>query len=118
MQITTFGVSPDPRPCAIRAQGPTNLASSEPNLSGRSVRSDYHPETMVVRETVAGSPVVEMTDEEYADFVDREVRAAVGMSPDEFHRAYLAGELDENDPAVSELVGFLRIGQNGRDPAA
>jgi hypothetical protein len=59
-----------------------------------------------------------MTDDEYAAFVEREVRAAIGLSPDEFRRAYLAGELDDSDPAVSELVGFLRIGQNGHAPAA
>jgi hypothetical protein len=31
----------------------------------------------------------------------------------EFVRAYEAGELDDADPAVSDLVGLLRIGQNG-----
>jgi hypothetical protein len=87
-------------------------------LSDLFVRSDYHPEPMVESKRAAGSPVVEMTDEEYADFVEREVRGAVGMSPDEFRRAYLAGELDDSNPAVSELVGFLRIGQNGHAAAA
>jgi hypothetical protein len=54
-----------------------------------------------------------MTPEEYADYVERRVQAAVGMAPEEFRRAYLAGELDDADPSVSELVGLLRIGQNG-----
>jgi len=75
-------------------------------------------EAVVESKTAAGSPVVEMTDEEYADFVEREVWAAIGMSPDEFRQAYLAGELDDSDPAVSELVGFLRIGQIGHAAAA
>ncbi len=67
----------------------------------------------MVTSTPGGSDVVEMTSEEYADYVERRVSAAVGTSPDEFRRAYLAGELDDADPAVSELVGLLRIGQNG-----
>lgn len=36
------------------------------------------------------------------------------MSVADFKRAYGASELDEADPAVSELVALLRIGQNGR----
>lgn len=69
---------------------------------------------MVVSETSAGSPVVEMTAEEYAAYIEREVQRAIGLSADEFRRAYLGGELDDGDPAVSELAGLLRIGQNGR----
>ncbi|HXV05214.1 MAG TPA: hypothetical protein VFP23_04855 [Solirubrobacterales bacterium] len=68
---------------------------------------------MVVSETSSGTPVVEMTAEEYAAYLDREVRDATGLSAAEFRRAYLAGTLDEADPAVSELAGLLRIGQNG-----
>lgn len=68
---------------------------------------------MVVSETSSGTPVVEMTTEEYAAYLDREVRDATGLSAAEFRRAYLAGTLDEADPAVSELAGLLRIGQNG-----
>lgn len=73
---------------------------------------------MVVSETPAGTPVVEMTAEEYAAYVEREVQRAVGMSAAEFRQAYLAGELDDADPAVSELAGLLRIGQNGQNAAA
>lgn len=72
---------------------------------------------MVVRETSAGSPVVEMTAEEYAAYLERAVQSALSLSADEFRRAYLAGELDDADPAVSELAGLLRIGQNGHSPA-
>jgi hypothetical protein len=73
---------------------------------------------MVMSETAAGTPVVEMTPEEYEAYVEGEVKRAVGMSADEFRRAYAAGELDDVDPAVSELVGFLRIGQNGHSAGA
>jgi hypothetical protein len=73
---------------------------------------------VVVSETSAGSPVVEMTAEEYAAYVEREVQRAAGLSAEEFRRAYLAGELDEADPAVSDLIGLLRIGQNGHASAA
>jgi hypothetical protein len=73
---------------------------------------------MVLSETDAGSPVVDMTAEEYEAYVEQEVRRASGLSATEFRRAYLAGELDEADPAVSELVGFLRIGQNGHSASS
>ena len=69
-------------------------------------------------ETPSGSPVVEMTAEEYAAFLDREVRHATGLTAKEFRHAYMAGQLDEADPAVSDLVGLLRIGQNGHAAAA
>lgn len=68
---------------------------------------------MVVSETSSGTPVVEMTAEEHKAFLEREVQAAMGLSAEEFRRAYLAGELDEANPSVSDLVGLLRIGQNG-----
>lgn len=68
---------------------------------------------MVVSETPSGTPVVEMTREEYAAYLDREARQATGLSAAEFRRAYLAGKLNEGDPVVSDLVGLLRIGQNG-----
>lgn len=56
---------------------------------------------------------MEMTAAEYAAFLEREVEQALGLSVQEFRRAYLAGSLDDADPAVSDLVGLLRIGQNG-----
>jgi hypothetical protein len=68
---------------------------------------------MMVTKTPGGADFIEMTPEEYADYVERRVQAAVGMAPEEFRRAYLARELDDADPSVSELVGLLRIGQNG-----
>lgn len=68
---------------------------------------------MVVSETPSGSQVVEMTPEEYTAYLEGEVRKATGLSAEAFRRAYLAGELDEADPSVSDLVGLLRIGQNG-----
>ena len=64
--------------------------------------------------TPGGADFIEMTPEEYAEYVERQVQRALGMSSTEFRRAYLAGELDEANPSVSELVGLLRIGQNGQ----
>jgi hypothetical protein len=40
------------------------------------------------------------------------------MSVAEFRRAYAAGELEDGDVAVDQLVGLLRIGQNGHKAAA
>jgi hypothetical protein len=69
---------------------------------------------MVVSETRAGTPIVEMSADEYSSHLEREVERVTGMSVEEFRRAYVAGELDDADPSVSELVGLLRIGQNGQ----
>lgn len=68
---------------------------------------------MVLSETSAGSPVIEMSAEEYAAYLEAEVQGATGLSVEAFKRAYLAGELDDADPAVSELAGLLRIGSLG-----
>ena len=40
------------------------------------------------------------------------------MSVAEFTEAYTAGEVDDAHPAVGQLVGMLRIGQNGHKAAA
>lgn len=73
---------------------------------------------MTVEETPAGTPVVEFSREEYDAYLDGEVRRALGMTVDEFVSAYMAGDVDDGDPAVAELVGLLRIGQNGHSHAA
>ncbi len=72
---------------------------------------------MTVDETPAGTPVVTFTQEEYEAYLDGEVQRGIGMTADEFRQAYDAGKVDDGDPAVDELVGLLRIGQNGHRPA-
>jgi hypothetical protein len=69
-------------------------------------------------ETEAGTPIIEFTPEEYDAYLEREVRRGVGMSREEFVRAYTAGELDDADAAVGDLVVLLRIGQNGHRAVA
>lgn len=73
---------------------------------------------MTVKETAAGTPVVNLTAEEYSAYLESEVQRAIGMTVSEFLRSYRAGKLNEADPAVSELVGLLRVGQNGHPDAA
>ncbi len=68
---------------------------------------------MTVEETPAGTPVVDFSREEYRAYLDAEVLRAIGLTVDEFVRSYEGGELDDADPAVAELIGLLRIGQNG-----
>jgi hypothetical protein len=82
------------------------------------VRARYHVATMIVTYTAAGTPVIDLTPEEYAAHLEREVRSATGMSVAEFTRAYTAGELEDGDVAVDEMVSLLRIGQNGHKAAA
>jgi hypothetical protein len=72
---------------------------------------------MTVGETMAGTPLVDLSDEEYDAYLEREVTDRVGMTVADFVRAYTAGELDDSDPAVSDLVGLLRLGQNGHRAA-
>ena len=73
---------------------------------------------MTIKETPAGTPVVELSRDEYDAYLEAEVGRAAGMTVDEFVRSYKAGELDDADPAVAELIGLLRIGQNGHHRAA
>ena len=72
---------------------------------------------MKVTYTDAGTPVIERTVEESEAHLERHVQREVGMSVAEFTRAYTAGKLDDTDVAVDELVGLLRIGQNGHRAA-
>jgi hypothetical protein len=64
--------------------------------------------------TEAGTKVYEPSAKEYAEYLENRAQALSGMSVADFRRAYEAGTVDEADPAVSELVALLRIGQNGR----
>jgi len=68
--------------------------------------------------TAAGTPIVEMTAEEEAAYLERQVQREMGISVAEFERAYAAGELDDADVAVDYVVSLLRIGQNGHKAAA
>jgi hypothetical protein len=73
---------------------------------------------VTVEETPAGTPVVTFTQEEYDAYLESEVRHGVGMTIADFLRAYEAGELDDADPAVSDLIRLLRFSQNGQRPPA
>jgi hypothetical protein len=73
---------------------------------------------MTVKETAAGTPVIDLTSEEYDAYLAREVHRAVGLTVAEFTWAYESGALDDADPAVCDLVGLLRIGQNGHGAVA
>ncbi|MGN6372590.1 MAG: hypothetical protein ACTHM1_06325 [Solirubrobacteraceae bacterium] len=73
---------------------------------------------MTRSETPAGTPVIEMTDEEYRDFLDREAHARLGISVAEFEQRYTAAELDDADPDVPLLAMWTGMGQNGHQVAA
>ncbi len=64
--------------------------------------------------TDAGTKVYEPSAKEYAEYLEERAQALSGMSVAEFKSAYEDHDLDDADPGVSELVGLLRIGQNGR----
>ena len=48
---------------------------------------------------------------EYRDFLDWEVRRRLGMTVEEFHSCYAAGETDSGDPDVGTLGALLAVGQ-------
>jgi hypothetical protein len=73
---------------------------------------------MTQTETSAGTPVLDLDAQEYARFLEGEVRERMGLSVAEFTERYLAGALDEADPDVPMLAGLLWIGQNGDRPVA
>ena len=68
---------------------------------------------MTVDHTPSGTPVIELDEREYAEFLKNEVHRGSGLTVEEFVRRYEAGELDESDPDVSDLAGLLWLGQNG-----
>ena len=66
---------------------------------------------MNVSYTEAGTPVVDLTEDEYRAFLDREVRERAGMPLDEFVRLANAGEIDWNDPEAFSLAGLIGVGE-------
>jgi hypothetical protein len=63
--------------------------------------------------TTAGTALYEPTAAEYNQYLERRVQAATGLTVEQFSEAYSKRELDQGDPAVSEMIALLRIGQNG-----
>ena len=78
----------------------------------------WYIRVMQVTHTAAGTPIVDFTPEEEAAYLERQVQREMGMSVAEFKRAYAAGEFRDRVPDVDDIVGLLRIGQNGQSPAA
>jgi hypothetical protein len=69
-------------------------------------------------ETQAGTPVLEMSTEEYRQFLDEAARERLGISAAEFRRRWIAGELDDSDPDVGLLAVLIGTGQNGHRAGA
>lgn len=116
-----------PRARCLRAAARLPLGSTHPHHRGTSissqcpagsVRRGYHDLVVTVEETPDGTPVVGMTANEHDAYLEAESQRGVGLSVAAFKRAYEDGELDDADPAVSDLVALLRIGQNGHPAAA
>lgn len=63
--------------------------------------------------TDAGTPILDMSDVEYHDFLDREVRARIGLSLDEFVRQVNAGEIDWEHPEAFSLAALVGVGDGG-----
>ena len=65
--------------------------------------------------TEAEHPVVELDEDEYREFLEREVARGTGLSVEEFVRRYEAGDLDEGDPDVSDLASLRVAGATPRN---
>lgn len=68
---------------------------------------------MDVTYTQAGTPVIDMADDEYRDFIEREVRARIDLSLDDFVRQVNTGEIDWDHPEAFSLAGFVGVGGDG-----
>lgn len=64
-------------------------------------------------DTSAGTPVLEMNNEEYAAYLEREVQTSVGKTVAEFTAAADRGEIDWDEPDAFYVAGLLGLGQNG-----
>ena len=53
------------------------------------------------------APIVRFTPEQWAAYLERQTQREMGISVAEFRRAYAAGELEDGDVAVDELVSLL-----------
>ncbi len=69
--------------------------------------------SMVTTHTDAGTSLIEMTDDEYCAFLDREVRRRIGMSLDEFVFSVNAGNIDWDHPEAFSLAGLVGVGDGG-----
>lgn len=62
---------------------------------------------MKITKTPGGADVIEMTREEWDEFLERRVQKAAGMSVAEFRSAYLAGELADGEVGVDEVLPLV-----------
>ncbi len=97
---------------------PTTAAKPVTRTKVRSTSNGVVSSRTKARRQPVEAPVVDLTPEEYAAYLERQVQREMGMSVAEFTRAFAAGEIDLAHPAVYYLVGKLRIGQNGHKAVA
>lgn len=68
---------------------------------------------MVTSFTDAGTPVLDMSDDEYRAFLDAEVQARIGLSLEEFVARVNTGEIDWDHPEAFALAGLVGVGDGG-----
>ena len=78
----------------------------------RSTSKDASSTRTKARRDTAVAPIVRFTPKQWAAYLERQAQREMGISVAEFRRAYAAGELEDGDVAVDELVSLLLIGQN------
>lgn len=65
---------------------------------------------MLTTYTQAGTPIIEMNDDEYDAFIAGEVHDRIGLSLEEFVARANAGELDWDHPEAFALAGLVGVG--------
>jgi len=68
---------------------------------------------MVTTYTDGGTPVIDMSDDEYRAFLDSEVRARIGLSLEAFVTKVNAGEMEWDHPEAFALAGLVGVGDGG-----
>ena len=61
----------------------------------------------------AGTAIIDMSDDDYREFLEHEVRRRIGVSLDEFVRRVNSGEIDWEDPEAFSLAGLVGVGGHG-----
>lgn len=54
--------------------------------------------------------LIELSEQEYAEYLASEVQSRLAMTVEEFKEAYAAGDLDESDAEVSLVASLLWLG--------
>jgi hypothetical protein len=97
---------------------PTTAAKPVTRAKARSTSKGVASTRTKARRDTTVAPIVRFTPKQWDAYLERQAQREMGISVAEFRQAYAAGELEDGDVAVDELVSLLFIGQNGNKAVA